>query len=243
MNIVIPLAGMSIFDTKNFFYPAPLIDVDGLPLIQYVTENLETIEGDKKYVYIIKEEDSIKYHLDNTLKLLTPNCEIIKLKAKTKGAVCSILLAIDSIDKEEETIIVNADQVFDCNLNLILKNFRQRKADGAVITFNSVHPRWSYILSDDDLNVLQAVEKNPISKNAIAGFYYFKSFNLFVDSAFRAIEIEDFYNENLYTSALLNQLILMNKNVVNYQIEAKKYKSFYSPQTIKEFENYILKKN
>lgn len=241
MNIVLPLAGISNFDSKNFFYPLPLIEVGGIPLIEYVTKNLKTIEGENKFIYILKEENCIKYHLDNTLKLLTPNCEIVVLKASTKGAVCSILMAVDVVNKDEETVVVNADQIFNVNLNEVITKFRQEGAVGGVITFHSVHPRWSYVLNDKDLNVLQAVEKNPISRNAIAGFYYFKSFQMFIESAFNAIEIEDFYNDSLFTSALLNQLVLMNKKVINFEIESKNYKSFYSPQKIKEFETYLAK--
>lgn len=243
MNIIIPLAGISSFDDKNNFYPLTLREVSGKPLIQYVVENLLTIEGDNKFIYILKEEDCLKFHLDNTLKLLTPNCEVVVLKSNTFGAVCSVLMAVESVNKHDETIIVNADQVFNINLNLIINQFRDEKSDAGLITFESVHPRWSYVICDKENNVLQAEEKNPISRSAIAGFYYFKSFNDFIDSAFEAIEIEDYCDNKLYTSALINQMILLNKKVTNKSIDSKNYISFYSPQKIIEFERYVLNIN
>jgi dTDP-glucose pyrophosphorylase len=239
MNIIIPLAGMSSFVDKNNFYPLMLREVSGKPLIQYVVENLLTIEGDNKFIYILKEEDCLKFHLDNTLKLLTPNCEVVVLKSKTFGAVCSVLMAVESVNKHDETIIVNADQVFNINLNSTINQLRDEKSDAGLITFESVHPRWSYIMCDKNNNVLQAEEKNPISRSAIAGFYYFKSFNDFIESAFEAIEIEDYYDNKLYTSALINQMILLNKKVTHKSIDSKNYISFYSPQKIIEFERYI----
>ena len=241
MNIILPLAGISSFDNNNF-YPLPLREVSGKPLIQYVVENLLTIKGNNKFIYILKEEDCLKFHLDNTLKLLTPNCEVVVLKSKTFGAVCSILMAIDSINKDDDNIIVNADQVFNIDLNSIINQLRDEKSDAGLITFQSVHPRWSYIICDKNDNVLQAEEKNPISRSAIAGFYYFKSFNDFIESAFEAIEIEDYYDNKLYTSALINQMILLNKKVTHKSIDSKNYISFYSPQKIAEFERYISKK-
>ena len=210
MNIILPLAGLSNFDNNNNFYPLPLREIYGKPLIQYVVENLLTIEGDNRFIYILKEEDCLKFHLDNTLKLLTPNSEVVVLKSETFGAVCSILMAVDRVNKDDDTIIVNADQVFDINLNLIINQLRDERSDAGLITFESVHPRWSYVMCDKNNNVLQAQEKNPISRFAIAGFYYFKSFNDFIESAFEAIEIEDYYNNKLYTSALINQMILLN---------------------------------
>jgi dTDP-glucose pyrophosphorylase len=241
MNIIMPLAGISNFDSNNNYYPLPLREVSGKPLIQYVIENLLTIEGVNKFIYIVKEEDCLKFHLDNTLKLLTSNCEVVVLKAKTFGAVCSILMAVDSVNKNDDTIIVNADQVFNTDINLLIKELRDEKSDAGVITFDSVHPRWSYVMCDENNNVLQAEEKNPISRFAIAGIYYFRSFNDFIESAFGAIEIEDFYNDKLYSSALINQMILLNKKVRNKVINAKDYISFYSTQKISEFERYIFK--
>ena len=241
MNIILPLAGMSNFDNHNNFYPLPLREVYGKPLIQYVVENLLTIKGVNKFIYILKNEDCLRFHLDNTLKLLTPNCEVVVLKSETFGAVCSILMAVESVNKDDDTIIVNADQVFNINLNSIINKLRDEKTDAGLITFESVHPRWSYVLVDENDNVLQAEEKNPISRSAIAGFYYFKSFNDFIKSAFEAIEIEDYYNNKLYTSALINQMILLNKKVIHKSIDSKNYISFYSPQKIAEFERYISK--
>ena len=242
MNIILPLAGISSFDNHNNFYPLPLREVSGKPLIQYVVENLLTIKGVNKFIYIIKEEDCLKFHLDNTLKLLTPNCEVVVLKSETFGAVCSILMAVNSVNIDDDTIIVNADQVFNLNLNSIINQFRDEKADAGLITFESVHPRWSYVMVDEKDNVLQAEEKNPISRSAIAGFYYFKSFIDFIESAFEAIEIEDYYDNKLYTSALINQMILLNKKVTNKSIDSKNYISFYSLQKIAEFERYISNK-
>lgn len=239
MNIIMPLAGISNFDSDNNYYPLPLREVFGKPLIQYVIENLLTVEGDNKFIYIVKEEDCLKFHLDNTLKLLTPNCEVVVLKNKTFGAVCSILMAVDSVNKDDETIIVNADQVFNTDINLSINQLRDVKSDAGIITFESVHPRWSYVMVDEDGNVLQAEEKNPISRFAIAGFYYFKSLNDFIESAFEAIEIEDFYDNKLYTSSLINQMILLNKKVTHKSIDSKNYISFYSPQKIVEFERFL----
>ena len=241
MNIIMPLAGISNFDSNNNYYPLPLREVSGKPLIQYVIENLLTIKGDNKFIYIVKKEDCHKFHLDNTLKLLTPNCEVVVLKTKTFGAVCSILMAVDSVNKDDDTIIINADQVFNTDINQLIKELRDEKSDAGLITFDSVHPRWSYVVCDENNNVLQAEEKNPISRFAVAGFYYFKSFIDFIESAFEAIEIEDFHDNKLYTSALINQMILLNKKVTNKSIDSNNYISFYSPQKIVEFERYISK--
>ncbi|MDA9945230.1 glycosyltransferase family 2 protein [Schleiferiaceae bacterium] len=242
MNIILPLAGISKFNNQDNFYPPLLREVAGRPLIQHVIENLLTIKGENKFIYVVNEEDCLKFHLDKTLGLLTPNCNVVILKNETSGAVCSILMAMDYVNKYESTIIVNADQIFSVDLNNILDYFRHNNSDAGLISFDSVHPRWSYLQCDEKNIVVQTAEKQPISRLAIAGFYFFKSFTDFTKSAFAAIEMEDFLDGKLYTSTLINQMILMNKKVTNITVEKDDYISFYSNQRVTEFERYLTSK-
>ncbi len=233
------MAGIKNLDKSIYSYPLPLVEVNGAPLIEYVTKNLLSIDGNNKFIFIVREEDCINFHIDKTLKLLVENSEVCILKSKTNGSVSSILMASDIIDKNEELVVANHDQIFLNDINKIISKFRKEKTSGGLVTFQSVHPRWSFVLTDNKNNVLEASEKKPISKNAIAGFYYFESYKTFVECAFKAIEIEDFYNNNFYTSSLINQLILLNKKVINYEIDIKDYKSFYTSQKLKEFEFFL----
>jgi NDP-sugar pyrophosphorylase family protein len=230
-------------DQSEYQYPKPLIELHGKPLIEYVIENLLTIQGVKHIFFILNEGMCAKYHLDNTISLLCPNAKIIYLKNRTSGAVCTSLLAIDQIPAKEECVVVNADQIFHTDLNQIIKNFKKDKLDGAVITFPSVHPRWSYALCESGNKVIQFAEKNPISKNAIAGFYYFKSYDLFVEHAFKTMADDDNLNGIFYTSSVLNQLILSGKKVEQHRIASNEYISLYSTQKIKEFEDFLNKHN
>lgn len=241
MNIIVPMAHLDeTFNSPEYMYPKPLIELHGKPLIEYVIENLQKIKGINKFYFILKESICAKFHLDNTIVLLCKDAEIIYLKNDTSGSVCSVLMAIDHIAANQECVIVNSDQLFLCDVNKIIENIRQQKLDGAVITFPSVHPRWSYALTDGD-EVVQFAEKNPISKNAIAGFYYFKTFETFVENACSTIIDDDSLNGNYYTSSVLNQLILSGKKVSHSPIESNQYLSLYSIQKIKEFETYLNK--
>ena len=83
--------------------------------------------------------------------------------------------------------------------------------------------------------------QNPISKNAIAGFYYFKSFNSFIENAFKTILDDDQLEGKFYISSVLNQLILSGLSVSSSDIPASNYLSLYSKQKIKEFDAYLTK--
>jgi dTDP-glucose pyrophosphorylase len=239
INIIIPLALKKLADENSLSqYPLPLLDIKGKPLIEYVLDNLNKIKEDKKFIFIVNDDDCQKYHIDNMLKLLVTNSSIIKVKGSTKGAICSILMAIDHIDKDENLVIVNSDQVIDCDYNKVLNEFRSDHIDGGVITFQSVHPRSSFVKIVEGL-VIQTAEKNPISNHAIAGFYYFKKGIDFINGAFNIIKFDDNYNGNYFTSAVYNQLILAGKKIKIYQIQNEEYHSFYSTQKLKEFEEHL----
>jgi dTDP-glucose pyrophosphorylase len=243
LNIIVPLASRSFdSDNENFLYPLPLIDIQGQALIEYSLDNLNKIAGDKRFTFIVKESDCNQFHIDNTLNLLVMDSTIVKVKGLTKGAVCSILLAIDHIDNNDELLIVNSDQVIEIDYNEVLTYFRDINADGGVITFNSVHPRWSFVKIENEL-IVQTAEKNPISNKAIAGFYYFKKSIDFIEGAFNVIAYDENYMGNYYTSSVYNQLILKGKKINNFEISKSQYHSFYTPQKIKEFEDFLKSKN
>lgn len=225
---------------SEYQYPKPLIDLHGKPLIEYVIENISTIKEINKIYFIVNDENCTKYHLDNTISLLSEKAEIIYLKNPTSGSVCSVLMAIDTIDKTDECVIVNSDQILITDINRHIDHFRKNKSMAGVITFNSVHPRWSYVLTEGN-KAVQFAEKNPISKNAIAGFYYFKSFNSFIENAFKTILDDDQLEGKFYISSILNQLILSGLSVSSSDIPASNYLSLYSKQKIKEFDAYLTK--
>ncbi len=238
IQIILPIASIKNLNDDSFLFPIPLIDIKGKLLIQHVIENLNTINDEKKYFFIINEEDCNKYHIDNTFKQLVDKYEIVILKKPTKGSICSILMAIDLIDFNAETIIVNSDQYLNINFNNVLDLFRNTKKDGGVILFNSLHPRWSYARIEDDL-VVETAEKNPISNNAIAGFYYFKKSIFFIESAYKVILYDVNYENRYFTSSVFNQMILDNYKVGYSIIPSNSYFSFYSPDKIKEFVIYL----
>ena len=81
LKIILPLAGSSdLFQKAGFPYPKPLIEINGKPMIEWVIASTKTLDVLSEIIFIIKEEDSNLYHLDNTLKLLDPNCKIVKFK-------------------------------------------------------------------------------------------------------------------------------------------------------------------
>lgn len=236
IKIIIPLGGSSeLFASAGYFYPKPLIEVKGKPMIELVLENPMAIAQEKHFIFIVKEDDCNKFHLDNTLKILCPGSTIIRLKNDTRGGLCSVLMAIDEIDPNDSLLILNGDQLIDHDLNEIINFWVDLQVDAGLVTFKSVHPRWSYARVIDG-NVVQTAEKNPISNSAIAGVYYFNDAGTFFNSAFNTIKNDVQLDGKFYISPVINDLVLNNKTIIPFHIDSKEYHLFYSPQVLQEYE-------
>jgi len=241
INILIPLAGKNtLFSGSEYVYPKLLIEFLGKTMIEHVINNFSSIPCEKQFIFIVNSDDCKKYHLHNILNLLcTDKCSIIKIDKETKGAACSALMGVEYINSDIPLIIANADQVFDIDLQKVIMSFEG--FDAGVVTFNSIHPRWSYVRKNKVGDIVETSEKRPISKDAVAGFYYFKQGKDFCNSAMTMIKKDACIDGRYFIAPSLNEMILKNKKITSFEIDIESYHSFYAPNKIKEYERLKLK--
>ena len=89
---------------------------------------------------------------------------------------------------------------------------------------------------------MEAAEKEPISKNAIAGFYFFNQGSHFVEAAKKMIVNDAHVNGQFFIAPVFNELILMGKKLTSEKISTSQYHTFYSPQKIEEYEKFYSPK-
>ena len=239
MNIVIPMAGDSkIFKDAGFKYNKNFTEINHKPLFQRVFDSAKKI-GEGNFIFVVSKEDAQKFHINKSLKLLAPNCRVIVAQGQTAGAACSVLLAAEFIDNDDELIIFNGDQVLDCDLKNILKKFRAENWDGGIITFESIHPRWSFVRLDENNFVIETAEKDPISNHATAGFYYFKHGKDFVASVKQMIHKDANVNGFYYVCPAYNEMIIRQKIIGHVEIDGKLYYPLTTPKEVDEYEAHI----
>jgi len=217
LNVIIPMAGAgSRFEKAGYTFPKPLIEVNGKPMIQVVVENLNL---DAHYIFIVQKSHRVKYNLDTLLNMIAPKCSIVEVEGITEGAACTVLLAKELINNEQPLVMANSDQYVEWNSGEFMYKMQEQNADAGVLTFESTHPKWSFVKLDDYNNVVEVAEKNPISNIATVGIYYWKQGKDFVTYAEEMINKNVRVNNEFYVCPVFNEAILDNKKIKTFNID------------------------
>lgn len=237
MNIIIPIAGANKAggDTE---YIKSLQEIERKTVLQYVFESLQSVEAEH-FIVVLKKADADKYHLDNIARLLRPKTEIVVAENETMGAACTCMLAVDKLDMDQPLLITGSDQILLEPPERILADFQSRDLDGGVAIFDDIHPRWSYVKLDENDRVIEAAEKRPISRDAVAGFYYYRKASFFMEAAKEMIRKNASVNGQFFICPAYNEMILKQQAIGTYRIRKEQYYSFSHASGMKAYEAYL----
>ncbi|MBI4063346.1 MAG: glycosyltransferase family 2 protein [Elusimicrobia bacterium] len=234
INIVVPMAGQAKqFSERGYTFPKPLIEIGGSPMIEIVVRNL-TPKTSHRFIFICRQEHVSGFALGDVLRLIAPDCKIVPSRSPTAGALCSVLLAGEHINPDEELLIVNADQYVDASIDDFLTFARKDEWDGCLLTFSSTHPKWSYARVERD-RVIAVAEKRPISKHATAGIYYFRRGQDFLQAAEKTLLKSASLEGQFYVCPVYNEMILMGRRITIYPMNTGQMHSLGTPEDIERF--------
>jgi hypothetical protein len=217
MNILIPMAGAgSRFEKAGYTFPKPIIEIHGKPMIQWVIESIN-VKGN--FIFLIQKNHQKKFNLRSLLKALQPDCKIIEIHGLTEGAACTTLLAKKYINNDKPLLIVNSDQYIEWNSSKSFYKFVTKKVDGAILTFDSVHPKWSFAKTNRLNQVVKVAEKDVISNHATAGIYYWLKGSDYVSSAEEMIKKNIRVNNEFYVCPVINIAIKNKKKFIIEEID------------------------
>lgn len=218
MNILIPMAGAgSRFQQAGYTLPKPLIDVEGKPMIERVVENLGF---DGKYIFIVQKSHFDTYALDETLRRISPNCEIIQVDSLTEGAACTTLLAKELIDTDEPLIIANSDQYVEGFDGMhFIRSISHPSLDGGMVTFTASDRKWSFARLHHNGLIAEVAEKRPISNIATVGIYFWSRGSDYVKYAEQMIHENVRVNNEFYVCPVFNEAIEAGKRFVCYHVD------------------------
>jgi NDP-sugar pyrophosphorylase family protein len=204
----------SRFANAGYTLPKPLVDVNGKPMIEVVTENLRP-NCSHRFIYICLAEHIGLYDLTTRLATISPGAVIVPVSEITEGAACTVLLAELYIDNDDALMIANSDQFVGIDINDYIT---AQHNDGLIMTMTAVDNKWSYIRCDDNNFVTEVREKEVISNEATVGIYNFTHGKDFVRYAKQMIEKNIRVNNEFYVAPVYNELIAAGKKITYYNI-------------------------
>ena len=239
ITVLVPMAGDDrLFREAGYPFAKPMVEIAGRALIEHAFDGLRSIPN-ARFIFIIRKQDDLRFYLRDVLQLMAPGSIVIRADGETAGAACTALLAIDYLLNDDELLIANADQVLRTDLPAVLEEFRARELDGGTITFDSVHPRWSFVKTDAEGLVVEAAEKRPISRNATAGVYYFRRGADLAEAAQASIRKGASVDGLFFVCPTFNELILQQKRIGIWPIARDDYISLATPRAVEEYEQYL----
>jgi NDP-sugar pyrophosphorylase family protein len=242
MNIIIPMAGEGTrFPKDTYKIPKPLIEIDGVPMIQRAVHSLG-LNG--TYHFIIRK-DSYYDQVCTLLHTILPSSKIISVEETTEGPASSCLLFKDFINNEDELVIANCDQIMWWDSDLFLTSARFYKYDGLVVTYTTTTPKNSYAKVDKKGYVLEIKEKEVISDISLNGIHYWRKGKYFVQSAESMVRCNDIApNGEFYVGPSYNHMIKEGLKVGIHHIPNYQHNPVGVPEDLNAFlEKYECNKN
>lgn len=218
INIVVPMAGHgSRFSKAGYKDPKPLIPVNGKPMIELVIDNLKPLK-EHRFIFICQAEHLNKYPLRGLLQTKAPGCKVIEVSQVTEGAACTVLLAKDLINNQDQLMIANCDQYIDIDINNYLAILDDRSTDGLIMTMKAYDNKWSFIKLNENNEITLVVEKEVVSDEATVGIYNYQQGSEFVRAAEKMIAKNLRVNNEFYIAPAYNEMIEEGKRIQYFNI-------------------------
>jgi len=238
-TLLLAAGSSKAYTEAGYHYPKNLAEVAGRPLIEHVVDKLGPLAEDGRLVAVLRDEEARAHRTDRVLSLLVPSATTV-LVGQTLGAACSALMACEELPADEPLVVTSGDAIVDTSLADVVAEFDARGLDAGCVVFPAVHPRWSFVRVVDGL-VRQASEKDPISRSATAGTYWFRNAGAFLAATMRMIEKGASVDGQYFVCPALNELVLDGAHIGVHEVQRSQYFSFRDPAELSAYEEHLLR--
>ena len=232
VHLIMPMGGAgSRFFKDGFVMPKPLIELKGKPFFYWATKCMSQCVDVQDITFVVLQEHINEFKIDTEIKKYFPDANIVVIPHLLKGAVLTCMEGVKEITDNNPIIFNDCDHIFKCEefYNYCNSgNFEEN--DGALLSFESNDPKFSFLKLDENGYVIETVEKVVVSNNAICGAYYFKNKDLFLEMSNEYLEKCN-YSE-YFVSGVYNIMAEHGKKIVNFVVDS--HTPFGTPDEYKE---------
>lgn len=204
MIIIIPLGGLGTrFRQAGYNNPKPLVNAMGKPIIYWLLDCLQL--DNINQIIIPYNNELTKYRFEDKLRKDYPsiNFNFVNLVSDTRGAIETILFALNKIDSEDQPVLcLDGDNFYTTDI------IGDWSGDNCVFTFydNSPEEIFSYI-KEENGKITDIAEKRKISDLASCGGYGFESWKTLKSYCQKVIKNNIRQKGEFYTSVVINEML------------------------------------
>lgn len=214
-----PMGGAgSRFFKNGFVTPKPLIEIKGKPFLYWATRSIQKYVDLEDITFVVLKQHIDEFGIDKViLKYFSDaKIEIVDFEEVKSGPVMTCLAGLKNIQDDQPILFNDCDHMFACGSFAEDMNAATWDYDGALLTFESEQPQFSYIQYENN-KVVGTVEKKVVSNHAICGAYVVRNAQLFREMATEYLQNCN-YSE-FFVSGIYNVMCQKKLNVQNYTVD------------------------
>ena len=235
IHLIMPMAGGGTrFGKRGFDLPKPLIEIQGKPFFYWAVKAVTHFVDVEDIVFVVLEDHIEKHSIDERIRSFFPNAVIHVIPHVLNGAVLTCCEGVGTLC-DDLPILFN-----DCDHTFLSHQFYEfcssedmEKVDGALLTFKSDNPAYSYVEFDSEGRVIGTIEKKVVSDKAICGAYYFKNKDIFLSS------VESYLSncayQEYFVSGVYNVMAAQQRHIVTFDVDT--HISFGTPEEYETAKN------
>lgn len=219
LHLIMPMGGAgSRFFKNGFVMPKPLIKINDRPFLYWATMSIKKYVDVADVTFVVLQEHIDEFSIDQEILKWFPEAHIEVIPRLLPGAVMTCLQGLRNIHDDQPVLFNDCDHMFCCSAfnNTIAAG--DWDFDGALLTFKSNQPQFSYIrYGNDGKTIVGTVEKEVASDQAICGAYVVKNADVFRKMAEQYLD-ECSYSE-YFVSGIYNVMCRQQLKVQNYSVD------------------------
>lgn len=215
LHLIMPMGGAgSRFFKNGFVMPKPLIEINGKPFLYWSTRSIEKYVDIADLTFVVLNQHIKDFEIDKVIKKYFQNANIVSVDFEDvkQGPVMTCLAGLKNIDDDQPIMFNDCDHMFCCKKFNDDANQNNMNFDGALLTFESDQPQFSYIKYESG-KISGTVEKQVVSNQAICGAYVVKNaetFKQMADTYLKECSYSEFFVSGIYNVMCKNGLTVKN---------------------------------
>ena len=217
IHLIMPMGGAGTrFFNDGIVIPKPMIEIHQRPFFYWATQSIKKYIDIADLTFVVLRQHIADFKIDQLIHRYYSDAKIVVIPEVLPGAVMTCLAGTEEITDDQPILFNDCDHMFVCSAFNREMNRGTWDYDGALLTFVSDKPQFSYIKFDGS-KIVGTLEKQVVSNQAICGAYAVRNAALFRAMAEKYLK-ECSYHE-YFLSGIYNVMCQEHLQVKNYAVD------------------------